>query len=215
MNIMFLFNFLSTFLLYAFSIGFSFVFTGLIVKPKYATNQQIENEDDEEKKMLEHLEEINFEFKYLDEYEALPDKNETNETNELNDLNDINCTNLLKDKITTLDIPFLKVKIIMYYDDAFYYYCNTDVVYKYLNVACRKFVIENNVKHLYIEKTESEEVKTKGVSSDLFISKSDSVLLEKKMNKFIRVGSIHDYETKHKNKKNIKEINISDFLKQC
>lgn len=220
MNIMFLFQLLSNIILYSVSIGFSFLFTGLFVKSKYATDKEIELEDHEERNMLTHMEEVNFEFKYLDEYEALKNealknelknealnekaKDETKmESNELKDL---------KDKISTLDIPFLKAKVIMYYDDAFYYYCNTDLVYKYLNVACRKFVIEHNVPHLYIEKTESEEVKTQGVSSALFVSKADSTLLEKKMNKFIRVGSIHDYETKQTQKKSIKEIDVLDFL---
>ena len=210
MNIMFLFHLLSNLILYTVSIGFSFLFTGYFVKPKYATIKEIELEDEQERNMLNHMEEINFEFKYLDEYEALKstliesvkDEEIKSEVNQIKDL---------KDKTTTLDIPFLKAKIIMYYDDAFYYYCNTDVVYKYLNVACRKFVIENNVPHLYVEKTESEEVKTQGVSSALFVSKADSTLLEKKMNKFIRVGSIHDYETKQ-TKKNIKEIDVLDFL---
>jgi hypothetical protein len=63
-----------------------------------------------------------------------------------------------------------------------------------------------------VEKTDSEEVKKEGVSASLFVSKAETTLLEKKMNKFIRVGSIHEYETKQM-KKNIKEIDVLDFLK--
>ena len=40
----------------------------------------------------------------------------------------------------------------MFYDndkEAFCYYTKGDVIYKYLNVACRKYVIEYKCKHLY------------------------------------------------------------------
>jgi len=185
--------------LYSLSIGFSFLFTGIFVKSKYSTLEEIKKEEDEERKMINYMDELNFEYKYLDEINKLKDTS-------VSDLVDIS------EKYTTLEIPFLKATIIMYYEDGvFYYYCNTDVIYKYLNVACRKFVIEHNVINLYVEKTDSEEIKQQSVSSALFVTKQESTLLEKKMNKFIRVGSIHDYEAKNLKKK-IKEIKLSDFL---
>ena len=236
-----LFYFLCNILIYSTSFALSFLFSGFFRND--LTVQEIEEEEEEERKMIQHLDELNFEYKYLDEYEELKKihenkmqytiNTETNVESNVETNTESNATqdkqtldekalievenDLDKDKFknlkeTTLEIPFLKVKIIMYYEnDTFYYYCNTDVVYKYLNVVCRKFVIENDVPELYVEKTESYEVKTEGVSSALFVTKSDSVLLEKKMNKFIRVGSIYDYDLKHI-KKNIKEINVMDFL---
>ena len=97
-----------------------------------------------------------------------------------------------------------------YEDDTFKYYCNTDVMYKYLNVACRKFVIEYDVKKLYID-GQNEEHTTKSVHSELFVTKAETKLLERKINHFIRVGSIHDYNDKN-NIKLVKEIDILDFL---
>jgi len=49
------------------------------------------------------------------------------------------------------------------------------------------------------------------IESNLFITKPETVLFETKMNRFIRVGSIHDYNDKN-NIKLIKEIDIIDFL---
>ena len=50
--------------------------------------------------------------------------------------------------------------------------------------------------------------------SDLFIVKPETTVLEKKCNRFIRVGSIYDYNEKN-NIKLVKEIDILEFLKNC
>ena len=192
-------QYVASFLLYSFSIGFSFLFAGLFIKN--LTLKELEEDAEEDRLALKRIDEENFEYKYLDEYEQLEEK----------DIPD------LKDITTTLEIPFLKVTIIMFYDEGiFKYYSNTDVIYKYLNVACRKFVIENDVKKIYVVGKEDiiRETKENGKIesvSNLFITKPESVLFETKMNRFIRVGSIHDYNDKH-NIKLIKEIDILDFL---
>jgi hypothetical protein len=183
-------------ILYTFSFAISFLFAGIFIAP--LTLKEIQDDLDEDKLAAKREEEQNFEYKYLDEYEKLEDKEIT----------------MLKE--TTLEIPFLKTTIIMFYEDeTFKYYSNTDIIYKYLNVACRKFVVENDVKKLYKDGT-SEEVKTEAVKSDseLFVIKPESSILEKKCNRFIRVGSIHDYNEKN-NIKLIKEIDILEFLKNC
>ena len=177
-------QYVATFLLYSFSIGFSFLFTGLFIKN--LTLKELEEDAEEDRLALKRLEEENFEYKYLDEYEQLEEK------------------------------PFLHVTIIMFYEDGiFKYYSNTDVVYKYLNVACRKFVIENDAKKIYIVGKEDIipeiKMKEKEKESNLFVTKPETVLFETKMNKFIRVGSIYDYNDKN-NIKLIKEIDILDFL---
>ena len=192
-------QYIATFLLYSFSIAFSFLCSGLFIRN--LTLKELEEDAEEDRLALKRMDEENFEYKYLDEYEQLEEK----------DVPD------LKDITTTLEIPFLKVTIIMFYEEGvFKYYSNTDVVYKYLNVACRKFVIENDAKKIYIVGKEDivpeiKEMKEKEKESNLFVTKPETVLFETKMNKFIRVGSIHDYNDKN-NIKLIKEIDILDFL---
>lgn len=189
-------QYIAAVMLYSFSIVFSFLCAGIFVTP--LTFQQIQEDIEEDKLAAKRAEEQNFENKYLDEYELLEEK-------------DVDVA-LLKE--TTLEIPFLKTNIIMFYEDGFKYYSNTDPIYKYLNVACRKFVVENDAKKLYQEG--ETETKTEKVTSDsdLFVTKAETTLLEKKCNNFIRVGSIYDYNDKN-NIKLVKEIDILDFLKGC
>jgi hypothetical protein len=189
-------QYIAAVMLYSFSIVFSFLCAGIFVTP--LTFQQIQEDIEEDKLAAKRAEEQNFENKYLDEYEQLEEK-------------DVDVT-LLKE--TTLEIPFLKTTIIMFYEDGFKYYSNTDPIYKYLNVACRKFVVENDAKKLYQEG--ETETKTEKVTSDsdLFVTKAETSLLEKKCNNFVRVGSIYDYNDKN-NIKLVKEIDILDFLKGC
>ena len=194
-------QYIATFLLYSFSMAFSFLCSGLFIRK--LTLKELEEDAEEDRIALKRMDEENFEYKYLDEYEQLEEK-------ELLDLS------YLKDITTTLEIPFLKVTIIMFYEEGiFKYYSNTDIIYKYLDVACRKFVIENDAKKLYIVGKENiiPETKEKIESnvSNLFITKPETVLFETKMNRFIRVGSLHDYNDKN-NIKLIKEINILDYL---
>ena len=191
-------HYIALYTLYSMSIFMSFIFTGFLIKP--LTLRQLEEDEEEDKKAMKRLEEENFEYKYLDEYEQLEEIEIT-----------VDKLTELKDKEITLEIPFLKATIIMFYeDDTFKYYCNTDVMYKYLNVACRKFVIEYNVKKLYID-GQHEETTTNSVHSELFVTKAETTLIERKINHFIRIGSIHDYNDKN-NIKLVKEINILDFL---
>jgi hypothetical protein len=189
-------QYIAAVMLYSFSIVFSFLCAGIFVTP--LTFQQIQEDIEEDKLAVKRAEEQNFENKYLDEYEQLEEK-------------DVDVT-LLKE--TILEIPFLKTTIIMFYEDGFKYYSNTDPIYKYLNVACRKFIVENDAKKLYQE-GETETKTEKIISdSDLFVTKAETTLLEKKCNNFIRVGSIYDYNDKN-NIKLVKEIDILEFLKNC
>ena len=185
------------FILYSFSMVFSFLFAGIFIRP--LSLKELEEDAEEERLALKRFDEQNFEYNYLDEYEQLEEK-------------EIDF-DLLKEKETIFEIPFLKTTIIMYYNDGFKYYSNTDVIYKYLNVVCRKFVIDHDAKKLYID-GKIEEVTTESVKSELFVTKAETIMLERKCNQFIRVGSIYDYNDK-KNIKLIKEIDILDFLKLC
>lgn len=190
-------HYTAIFILYSVSMAFSFLFAGFFIRP--LSLKELEEDAEEERIALKRFDEQNFEYKYLDEYEQLEEK-------------EIDF-DLLKEKETKFEIHFLKTTIIMFYDDGFKYYSNTDVIYKYLNVVCRKFVIDNDVKKLYID-GKIEEVTTDSVKSELFVTKAETTMLERKCNQFIRIGSIYDYNDK-KNIKLIKEIDILDFLKSC
>jgi hypothetical protein len=131
----------------------------------------------------QYKEQLNFEYKYIKEIEEMQ-PNLNLDTSEL--------------KETIMNIPFLNTTVIMYWEKDMFFYCsNKDLIYKYLNVVCRKFIIENNAKQLYLDGS----YKNSQVSSSLFIKQEtnlNSNYLEK-INKFIRLETI-DYF--HKIKKN-------------
>jgi hypothetical protein len=184
--------------LYIISFLFSFYLSSLIVKNKYI-NYDTTIEDDLEKKMIEHSKIILFENEYLDELENLHD----------------NEYIIDKNNITTLDIPFLNNKIIMYYDTdkcAFCYYTKGDIIYKYLNVACRKYVIEYNCKNLYTSSESSKLVKEPNIVNSTFIKKQEKTELIKNLNKFILGGSLEDYEKTLIKHNSPKQISFKDYM---
>jgi hypothetical protein len=183
--------------LYLFSIGFGFYITTLILPNK---EYDMSEEDELEKEMIEHSKNVMFEQLYIDE---------------INELEDSGSNSIDKNNIVTLEIPFLNNKIIMYYDnDAFYYYTKGDVIYKYLNVACRKYVIEYNCRQLYMDDDVSTLVETIDTeNSNVFVKKVEKPLLYKKCNKFILKGSLEDYE-KTLTKREENPIDIMAFLSQ-
>lgn len=205
--------------LYIISLLFSFYLSSVLIKNKYINNDTTED-DLLEKKMIENSKIYLFQFNYLDELENL----------------DNSYTEINKNNITTLEIPFLNNKIIMFYDTdkkAFCYYTKGDVIYKYLNVACRKYVIEHNCKYLYLSYDNSEsDIETKDTEpkntepkdtehnkgiknmflNNCFIKKVEKKLLTKKTNKFISCGSLEDYEKTLITNTNPKNISIQEYL---
>jgi len=182
--------------LYLFSIGLGLYITTLILPNKYYDmNEEIELE----KEMIEHSKQYLFDKLYVDEINELEE-----------------CSNSIIDKnnVVTLEIPFLNNKIIMYYDnDAFYYYTKGDVIYKYLNVACRKYVIEYNCRQLYMDDDVSTLVETiDRENNNIFVKKVEKPTLYKKCNKFILKGSLDDYEKSILTKREEKPIDIMEFL---
>jgi len=169
-----------------------------IVLPNY-NKLNMDEEELLEKEMIEYCKRHMFTHMYLDELEVL-------------DIDSSMCLN--KNDVITLDIPFLNNTIIMFYDsdkEAFCYYTKGDVIYKYLNVACRKYVIEYNCKHLY-SSGESQLVQTIVTSENkMFVKKIERPLLHKNINKFILCGSLDDYyKSLIVNEDN--DIDIIDFL---
>jgi len=192
------------------------------------SEKDVLEQDTLEQEMIAHCNNYMFQFKYMDELKEL----------------DICFNNVVnKENITTLEIPFLNNKIIMFYDSengAFCYYTKGDTIYKYLNVACRKYVIEHNCRHLYLDmnndvvnsESSNNEEKNESIVTNLiknspfvnspfvinnvvnniFVKKNEKKLLVKNVNKFILVGSLDDYEkTLLNNKVNVKNISFSDY----
>lgn len=159
----------------------------------------MEQEEILEQEMIEFCKREMFTDMYIDELELMDSSD---------------CV-INKKNIITLDIPFLNNTIIMFYDsdkEVFCYYTKGDVIYKYLNVACRKYVIEYKCKHLYLS-GESRIVKSMDTikENSMFIKKVERQLLHKDTNKFILCGSLDDYY-KSLNVPEDNDIDIIDFL---
>jgi hypothetical protein len=121
----------------------------------------------------------------------------------------------LRDKRLTYEIPFLKQTVLMYYDsekNAFCYYANSNIIYKYLMVVARKYVLEFNCKQVFKEIVPSMKKEEKSVQFSAFVAKPGKVMLEKEMNQFHYQGLIPT-ETRILEKP--KTINYSDYWKMC
>jgi len=120
----------------------------------------------------------------------------------------------LKNKVLTYTVPYVLYKVIMYYDselEGFCYYSNADIVYKYLDVVCRKYVLDFKCKQLYKFSEETKAVeKTPVLQRGPFVNKVERILLEKDTNRFIYKGKIKDYEKKQLELP--KDISYRDFL---
>jgi hypothetical protein len=195
-------------LLISFSIFTGFLLVGY-VRPK-------DMNEEEAKKFDEYTDQCLYEYSFLEELDNTPDSNLTIE--QLNDL---------KNDILKMDLLYINQPIIMYYNNvnnSFSYYSNTDIQYKYLDIASRNYVIQKNCKQIYNKIKESEIIMNKPQSdaskmlNELFIkqqNKNNKKIIDKKMNKFIRVGSIYeyDYEKIKAPLEPSKNINILDYLK--
>jgi hypothetical protein len=177
--------------LYMIGIVIGFYLSGYTYKE--LTLQELEDELKKEQKMIEHMELIHFEHLYKDELEQLP-------------IMDVN-TERLKDKVLQLDVPMNQV--IMFYDkDSFCYYTKYgDVIYKYLNVVCRKYVIDHNCRILYKEGMEPIAQEPILDMDECFTKKKPKPIREsKRINPLVRLGTIEDY---YDSKKIVPKNNIS------
>lgn len=173
------------------------------------TLEEIKELEKKEQEMIEYMNMKNFEYLYLDEYEDLEDSNLTEKEIEK-----------LKDVKMTFEVPNNKV-ILFYKDGAFYYYTEKgDIIYKYLNVACRKYVIDNNCKQIFKEGfINKEEKKNEFLQNDYFIKKKiipDTKTEKEKdkiINKMIWLGTIQEQNIKQQDR-NIKNITFLEFSSQ-
>jgi hypothetical protein len=137
------------------------------------------------------------EYEYVEELEDLINSN-------------VEESPVSKENVVTVDI--INNKVIMYYDperEAFCYYTKGDIIHKYLNAVCRKYVIEFNCPSLYKDES-SHTVTTERFGNELFVKKVEKTLIEKNINKFILCGTLDEY---NKVEPEDNEIDIIDFLK--
>ena len=141
--------------------------------------------------------------------EILPEYEYVEELEELIDSN-VEESPVSKDNVVNIDI--VNNTVIMYYDperEAFCYYTKGDIIHKYLNAVCRKYVIDFNCPSLYKDEC-SHTVTTETFGNQLFVKKVERTLLEKNINKFILCGTLDEY---NKVEPEDNDIDIIDFLK--
>lgn len=129
----------------------------------------------------------------------------------------------LKNLTVCLNLSPLKNQDIrMFYDyklDQFIYYSDSDLIYKYLDIVARYYILTYHCKQIYVELEESivKTIEKKVETVGPFISKkNDKTLLEKKHLHFLYKGNYQDYLRDKDKSDNItekKEINILEFMK--
>ena len=152
--------------------------------------------------MIQYINKLDFEYKYLDEIELLEDI--VLEESYIKELENIKME---------FEVPNNKL-IIFYKDSTFMYYTEFgDIIYKYLNVACRKYVIDNNCLQIYnYDKVDNKDNKVDNkVENNLFVKKKiiKKESIEKKINKTRWLGTFCDM----KNENKVNNLSFIDFLK--
>jgi len=151
-----------------------------------------------------HFDQLFLSYKFVDEVEEAPQSELT--TEELGEL---------RDKRLTYEIPFLKQTVLMYYDDekkTFCYYSQSNLIYKYLMVVARKYVLEFHCKQIFKEMVPSMKKEEKTVQFSAFVKKTGKTVLEKEMNTFLYMGNLADSKPAIEKPK---EINYADYWKMC
>jgi len=120
----------------------------------------------------------------------------------------------LRDKQLTYEIPYLKQTVVMYYDyekKTFCYYSKNSLIYKYLMIVARKYVLEFNCKQIFKEMVPSIKKEEQTVHYNAFVAKAGKVFLEKDMNQFHYLGNF----PMEKQLLEPKKINYSEYWKMC
>lgn len=188
-------NYIGYISIYLFGLGIGFLLVPFVIRNNHNEPEGIE--------LDEFYDKLFVCSKFLEEVIEAPASNLTEE--ELSQL---------KEKVLTYQIPYVNYKVIMYYDsefNAFMYYSNSDIVYKYLDIACRKYVLEFNCKQIYKFSEETKVVEKQAMGQrGPFVTKTERVLLEKDTNRIIYKGKLEDYDKKESIIP--KEITFQEFL---
>lgn len=177
------------------------IFIGFMSIPFFVTFKQID-----EKEGIEFDEKYNkifLTFRYMQDVEEAPDSCLTED--ELKGLSD---------KILHYEIPYLNQKVILFYDHekaAFCYYANSTIIYKYLNVVARKYVLDYECKQIYKEMLPCTLKEEKTVTFGQFVPKVGKTTLEKEMNRFLYLGNLHEYKPALAE---TNKITFSEYMKQ-
>jgi hypothetical protein len=167
--------------IYSVGLLLGFMLTPFILRKQIFTEQ--EGQD------LDHVyDQIFLAYKFVDEVEEAPDSCLTEEELEA-----------LRDKVLHYEIPYIHQKIIMFYDHkkgGFSYYANSEIIYKYLNVAARRYVLDYGCKQVFKEMVPSMKKEEKTVSFGNFVPKVGKTLLEKEINHYHYAGTFQDFEKK-------------------
>ncbi len=179
------------------TIIFSFIFSGFFVKR--LSIFEIDEEEKKEKEMIQYINKLDFEYKYLDEIELLEDI--VLEESYIKELENIKLE---------FEVPNNKL-IIFYKDSTFMYYTEFgDVIYKYLNVACRKYVIDNNCLQIYnYDKVDNKDNKVD--NKDDKVDNKDNKVDNKVDNKDNKDNKVDNKDNKVDNKDN-KENKVENNL---
>jgi hypothetical protein len=190
-----IFNYLGYVSIYLLGLGIGFLLVPFVIRKNHNEPEGIE--------LDEFYDKLFVCSKFLEEVIEAPASSLTEE--ELSQL---------KEKVLTYQIPYVNYKVIMYYDsefNAFMYYSNSDIVYKYLDIACRKYVLEFNCKQLYKFSEETKVVEKQAMAQrGPFVTKTERVLLEKDTNRIIYKGKLEEYDKKESIIP--KEITFQEFL---
>ncbi len=182
-------------ILYSVSLLFGLYICSLTLPKRILYNT--EEDDKLEKEMIDNCYKFMIEHMYLDE------------------INEFTDTSGIIDKNNTTVFEYLNNKIIMFYDsekEMFCYYSKQDATYKYLNVACRKYVLEHKCKQLYVSEDTSKIIQQENViKNEMFVNKVERQLLEKKINKFLYCGNLEDYNKLNQHCE-YKDIDILQFI---
>jgi hypothetical protein len=103
--------------------------------------------------------------------------------------------------------------VILFYDHkkgGFSYYANSGIIYKYLNVAARRYVLDYNCKQIFKEMVPSMKKEEKTVSFGQFVPKVGKTLLEKDMNLYHYLGTFQDFDRKPMDHK---KIDFAEYMK--
>lgn len=176
------------------------LFFGFILVP-FVVRKQLVNEQ-EGIELDQTYDQLFLVYKFVDEVDEAPDSCLTDEELEG-----------LRDKVLHYEIPYVKQKVIMFYDHkngGFSYYANSGIIYKYLNVAARRYVLDYGCKQVFKEMVPSMKKEEKSVKFGPFVAKAGKTFLEKEMNQYHYLGTFQDFETKPVEHK---KIDFGEYMK--